>query len=205
MKKLNAIIFDLDSTLVDVDLDFDKIRNTLGIPQPQPILEYLESINDLTKKNKLEKELLSIELDAAKNRVIIPGVMEALELLQSKEIKMAILTRNCKEAALVELEGIKHFFNPIFSREDHKSCKPEPDGILDACSIWDINPSSCLMVGDYLYDLQAGHRAGCKTAWFKNKNHPERDFTDHADITIDCWLEFSKNYASILKELDVYI
>lgn len=201
MKTLKAVIFDLDSTLVDVDLDFFAIREALGIPQPHPILEWLEKMDDLDHKKKLEEELFQHELKAAQNKEVIPHVPKMLEFLKAKEIKLAVLTRNCKEVALLELEGMKHFFDPIFSREDHENCKPEPDGILDACNIWNIKPENTIMVGDYLYDLQAGQNAGTKTIWFNNPKHEQRDFSSDADHSISCWGDFLNDYNEIMNKL----
>jgi HAD superfamily hydrolase (TIGR01549 family) len=201
MQKLDGIIFDLDSTLVNVDLDFNKIRDALGIPQPHPILEWLDKLDDLEKKKQLEEELFQFELKAAQDHKKIEGVKEALEHFHSNNIKMAVLTRNCKEVALLELEDIEHFFNPIFSREDHEKCKPHPDGILDACQRWDVNPANTIMMGDYLYDLEAGKNAGSKTIWFDNPKYDERDFTKHADLSFSCWINFLENLEENLNKL----
>lgn len=202
MQKLDGFIFDLDSTLVNVDLDFDAIRDFLGIPQPHPILEWLDKLEPGSEKRlEMEKALVKFEEEAAKNHTKIEGVVETLEHLHKKNIKMAILTRNCKEVALLELKDINHFFDPIFSREDHERCKPHPDGILDACKRWGVNPKNTIMMGDYLYDLQAGKNAGSKTIWFNNPKHEGRDFSAHADYSFSCWKSFLKDLDQTLHSL----
>lgn len=201
MKNLKGIIFDLDSTLVDVDLDFNKIKDALEIPRECPILEYLEKLSDLKEKQEKEKILLEFELEAARNFEPIAHTMELLELLNSKEIKMAVLTRNCKEAAEIELIHIKKYFDPIFSREDHLNCKPGPDGILSTCKKWNVDPSSVIMTGDYLYDLQAGQNAGTKTIWYNNPKHQGRDFTKEADYSLSSWGVLIKDFDTIIHHL----
>ena len=48
-----GIVFDLDGTLLDSKLCFDRIRDELDIPQGEFILEYLETIAcPQTKANK---------------------------------------------------------------------------------------------------------------------------------------------------------
>ena len=54
-------------------------------------------------------------------------------------------------------------FDPVLAREDAPP-KPEPDGILRICAAWGLLPSEILMIGDYIYDVDAGRRAGAQTA-----------------------------------------
>ena len=201
MKRLEGIIFDLDSNLDDVDLDFNAIKDALKISREFPILEHLETLTDLNEKKEKEEILLEFELTAAKNHSLIPNVVKLLELLKKKDIKMAVLTRNCKAAAMIELNEIKDFFDPIFTREDHKDCKPLPGGILGTCEKWKVPPSSIIMTGDYLYDLQAGHNAGAKTIWFDNPKYKGRDFSKEADYSIKNWLELIDNFEVITHHL----
>jgi HAD superfamily hydrolase (TIGR01549 family) len=201
MKKLEGIIFDLDSTLVDVNLDFSAIKDALKIPRDFPILEFFETLTDAVEKKEKEEVLLNFELEAAKNYSPIPHVDELLIFLKEKNIKMGVLTRNCKEAADIELEKIKEYFDPIFSREDHKDCKPLPGGILGTCKKWQVDPLQVIMTGDYIYDIQAGRSAGCKTIWFDNPKHPRRDFTKEADYSLNNWKEFITNFDAITHHL----
>lgn len=47
---------------------------------------------------------------------------------------------------------------------DHvKNIKPDPEGILLACSNLNINPSDCVYIGDHPGDIEAGMNAGTKT------------------------------------------
>ena len=41
--------------------------------------------------------------------------------------------------------------------------KPDPDGIFQLARQWGVLPGELVMVGDYLYDLQAGQAAGAAT------------------------------------------
>jgi histidinol-phosphate phosphatase family protein len=44
--------------------------------------------------------------------------------------------------------------------------KPAPGLVLAAAQALDADPSQCWMVGDILDDVEAGHRAGCRTVLF---------------------------------------
>ena len=54
-------------------------------------------------------------------------------------------------------------FDLVLARED-APYKPSPEGLWQICAAWGMTPAEVLMVGDYLYDLQAGRSAGTRTA-----------------------------------------
>ena len=60
--------------------------------------------------------------------------------------------------------GIDHFF-PRQQILDRDACppKPSPDGIRRLLDYWQADADDTVMVGDYLYDLQAGKGAGVIT------------------------------------------
>jgi len=205
MKQLKGIIFDLDSTLIDVDLNFNAIRDALGIPEGHPILEWLDKLEDQEKKEKLHQRLHEFELEAAKNSSIISHVEDTLIFLKEKNLNLGILTRNCKEVAHLELSSLKNFFNPIFSREDHEDCKPNPGGIHGTCKAWKVKPENILMIGDYLFDLQAGHNAGAKSIWFNNPKYQDRDFSKEADYSFNSYEDFKNDFELILEKLELFL
>jgi phosphoglycolate phosphatase-like HAD superfamily hydrolase len=54
-------------------------------------------------------------------------------------------------------------FDLVLGRED-APYKPQPQGLWQICTAWQLPPREVLMVGDFLYDIQAGRRAGTPTA-----------------------------------------
>jgi len=89
-----------------------------------------------------------------------------LEQLLSQGCRLGILTRNDCEIAIATLKaaGLSDFFtrNTILGRE---SCAPKPDpaGIYHHLSAWKAAADATVMVGDYRFDLESGHRAGVHT------------------------------------------
>jgi phosphoglycolate phosphatase-like HAD superfamily hydrolase len=70
-------------------------------------------------------------------------------------------------------------FDTVLARED-APYKPNPQGLWQICAAWGLPPAEVLMVGDYLYDIQAGRRAGTRTALLTHgKTWP---FADQADL-----------------------
>ena len=58
----------------------------------------------------------------------------------------------------IELNNSKILICP----DNLKNIKPDPEGVLLACSKLNINPSETIYIGDHQKDLEAGLNAGCK-------------------------------------------
>ena len=82
---IHGIIFDLDGTLVQSNLDFQAIRTSLGLPDDQPVLEAIEMISDPDQRQACEQKLHEFERHAADHSQLMPGAMELLEELQRPE------------------------------------------------------------------------------------------------------------------------
>jgi HAD superfamily hydrolase (TIGR01509 family) len=160
-------IFDMDGTLTLPAHDFDAIRSALGLIPGRPILEQLAEIPE-SRATELRRRLAEIELEIAQRATSQPGSLELLDSLRSRRTRIGILTRNSHANALETLSrcGLARYFRPewILGRE---SCdpKPSPDGIRKLLALWRASPGQTVMVGDYLFDLQAGREAGTATVY----------------------------------------
>jgi len=65
--------------------------------------------------------------------------------------------------------------------------KPMPGMILQAAVEREIDLSQSWMIGDILHDIEAGHRAGCKTILINNGNETEwmMNKYNHPDFTVN--------------------
>jgi HAD superfamily hydrolase (TIGR01509 family) len=171
-RELSAIIatcshwvFDLDGTLTVAVHDFAAIRRELEIPEGFDILGHLTSLPP-HHAQPLHDRLQEIELELAGLTRAASGALALLELLRKNGATLGILTRNTRENALrtLELVGLGGFFHPdhVLGRDEAQP-KPDPDGIHRLARIWETDPETTVMVGDYQYDLQAGRSAGAMT------------------------------------------
>lgn len=162
---LNHWIFDMDGTLTVAVHDFDQIRDTLGLPPGKPILESIAELEPEHAK-RVNAELDALELEIAYQSTAQEGAVELLEQLSDSGKKMGILTRNGRQIADATLAaaGIDQFFTAIdIVSRDCCTPKPEPDGVHLLLDRWQASAGDSVMVGDYLFDLQAGHNAGTST------------------------------------------
>jgi HAD superfamily hydrolase (TIGR01509 family) len=167
LKQRDCWIFDMDGTLTLSIHDFEGIKRELGLPPQQPILEELAKLPPAVAQS-LHAKLEALELEIAHQATPQDGAYELLTELRSRDYQMGILTRNSKSNAYATLEacGLAEFFPPglILSR-DCCAPKPSPVGILQLLAQWNAAPDRSVMVGDYVFDLEAGRRAGSATVY----------------------------------------
>lgn len=158
-------IFDLDGTLTLPVHDFDYIRRELDVPATADILGYLDSLPE-AEASRRHYRLHEIEMELARKAVPSPGAAEAITRLHQAGAQLGILTRNDRDIALLTLDtiGIGHYFTieNVLGRNEAPP-KPDPAGIHQLLSCWGADPEDAVMVGDYLFDLQAGRAAGTAT------------------------------------------
>ncbi len=69
------------------------------------------------------------------------------------------------KAALKNFNGVGlDDFDIVITRDDPIKSKPSPEGILLAAKKLNVEPQHILMVGDYVFDIDAGRSAGTLTA-----------------------------------------
>lgn len=159
-----GIIFDLDGTLVDSGLDFDLMRQEMGIPAGHTILEALESAPD-AEAERMWRIVAEHELRGVERATVLPGVREFLHQLAQRGIHRGVLTRNSRASAAATLARLELEIETVVSREDGP-VKPDPAGVLAICRRWQLDPHECVMVGDYRFDIEAGRQAGARTVLF---------------------------------------
>jgi len=178
---IRGIIFDLDGTLVDSQLDFDQIRRDLHLSSGTPILEAVEAMPAGRHKDRSLAILREHEMRGARRATLMPGAAEFLADTKDRGIEQGLLTRNSRESTQLVLDRLGLNFSQVVTRDD-APVKPEPDGLLQISAAWRISVDEILFVGDYLFDLEAGRRAGIRTVLYLRDGTPE--YADIADFTI---------------------
>jgi HAD superfamily hydrolase (TIGR01509 family) len=185
-------IFDLDGTLTLPVHDFEYIRSELAIPAIADILGYLDSLPKDEASWRYIR-LQEIEIQLAYQAKPAHGALDAVSKLHQSGAQLGILTRNDRDIAMLTLKtiGMGHYFadENVLGRSEAPP-KPDPAGIHRLLSEWGAAPSEAVMVGDYLFDLQAGRSAGTTTV---HVGRPDGkawlEYTDYSVTTMDEMLE----------------
>ena len=178
-------IFDLDGTLTVSAHDFEHMRRELGLLPETPILEALHALPQ-EQAAPLWERLNELEFYYAGKASLMQGADELLQKLHEGGCQLAILTRNTMPVVKHTLQAcaIDHFF-PLEHILDRDSCmpKPSPDGIIHLLQFWQAQAEDTVMVGDYLYDLEAGKGAGVATIHLDMRG--DVDWSKYTDIRVE--------------------
>jgi HAD superfamily hydrolase (TIGR01509 family) len=166
-----AVIFDLDGTLVSSSLDFRAMCAQTGCVPGQDILQFMEALSP-PEKNRVANVIHEHEMQDAHSCEVLPGVHSMLMALKEKKVRMAIVTRNSAPATYVKLARTGIELEHVITREDAPP-KPAPDALITLAKQWGVDQQSCVYVGDYIYDLEAAHRAGMHSALYAAASLPE--------------------------------
>ena len=181
LKTTRTWVFDLDGTLTVAKHDFADLRRRLDLSEHADILSVFEHVSPA---RALELRALIAEWEWAQvpQTQPAPGVHDLLRLLSRRGCNLAILTRNLRDIALATLDevGCRDYFLDTFilGREDARP-KPSPDGVLKCLKLMNTGLPA-IMVGDYIYDVQAGRAAGCKTILIAESLVPK--WAPHVDL-----------------------
>ncbi len=196
-----AVLFDLDGTLAETDIDFSKLRAaTLKLvaeygldPQPLQSLDVLGAVekaaNELRSAGKPEQaeefrqralaRLQAMEMAYCATPRPVPGMTDLLTALRAMGVRIGIITRNDRQVSLRTLEQLQIPYDLLVSRDDVQQVKPHPEHVLVALQEWRIAPERCVVVGDYWMDVEAGRGAGCRTVGIWRRDVPINPFRNH--------------------------
>ncbi len=180
---IQAVVFDLDNTLVSSALDFAWLRQQLNCPPTVDLLDHVASQTTSTESQRAMQIITDHELDDARASHLMPGAQQLVNALAELRIHTAIVTRNCLAAAQTKLERHQLNIERLISRE-HFPPKPQPDALLALLAEWQLQPHQLLYVGDYIHDLNTAMNAqtpSCLVTF-----HPQQqDFRRYASLSVD--------------------
>ncbi len=190
MNKIKWLITDFDRTLIQLfsDLDLKQLFKELKVvylengvnenylvPMNDPYEMWVATYKYLQKQfNPLKaKEIHSIatsvitkfEINASKNAILLPNVVNTLLWLKKMNINCAIVSTNSTEAIklILERNNLSVIITQVFGRDDNipmEELKPSPTLIHRAISTLKANPKHSIYIGDSKDDMIAGNSAG---------------------------------------------
>jgi HAD superfamily hydrolase (TIGR01509 family) len=158
-----AVIFDMDGTLTVASLDFDASRGEIGLPA-HPGTPILEAMELMTRADRAAAEAIVCrhEEQAAGCSELQDGAAEVLAAIRRHGIPVAVHTRNSRRSVQTVLARHGLEVDWTHAREDGP-VKPAPDSVLAICARFGAAPAETWVVGDYLFDIQAGRAVGATT------------------------------------------
>jgi phosphoglycolate phosphatase len=180
---LRAAIVDLDGTMIDTLGDFVVALNRMldelrlpGIERPaiermigkgseHLVLSVLAHVGGSPEQfpaawDAYQRHYLAINGQHAE---VYPGVLQGLELLKARGLKLACLTNKPTNFALPLLaaKGLDGYFSVVFGGDAFERKKPDPLPLCKTCEALACPPAQTLMIGDSSNDAAAARAAGC--------------------------------------------
>ena len=172
---VDAIILDVDGTVATCPYDFDAMRAAVrsvavkwGVDittlEVDGIIEQIAQIADgLAERGpafrtEAEQAVVALEVAAARHAQLLPGAGATLAELRHQGSAIALITRNCRAAADIVLQGLREY-DLLLTRDDVPHPKPHPNHVLRCLTALRCSPHRSAVVGDHPYDMQAGRAA----------------------------------------------
>ena len=210
--RFDAVIFDLDGTLVDTiplwaraymdtfadfDIEISKEDFMENIyVQSMSLMDALElrSLStDLEPSFRKKRDERYIKLLETEAQWISSAPDVLIELKNKLPIAIATGSHRTYTDALDRNLQLSSYSSHIFTCDDVENDKPAPDMLLLAAKELDMSPKKCLYVGDQLFDVEAA-KAANMTCWLvPNTDTPMRAFQE-ADAVL-------QNLSEILEKL----
>lgn len=179
--KINAVVFDLDGTIVDFNLDYKSARaEVIEFLQsqnfPRSLFSLNESVFEMLKKvevsmrnsGKSEKEFLKLratilallekyEIESAGSTSLMPGILETLKALKKMKLRLALFTVNSKKSTsyILKTFRLRSFFDAVVTRDSVSTVKPNPIHLETVLKALKVKPEGAVVVGDSVLDMKS--------------------------------------------------
>jgi phosphoglycolate phosphatase len=179
---MQAVIFDLDGTLLDTLEDIAAAANSAlreeGFPE-HPLDAYRRFVGNgvaiLMQRALPESNLQPEQIERCAERFrdvyrdhwnlrtqLYPGINELLSELRARHLQLGVLSNKPHEFTLqcVTTYFPTDWFTCVFGQREGIPHKPDPAGVHEILDHMQVAPEHCLFVGDSAVDMQTARGAG---------------------------------------------
>lgn len=182
---IQAVLFDLDGTLVDSSPDLGAAADKMRIDRKlasYPLEKYrplagagargmLEIAFGISPQHNNYEEMReeffrNYEACMTQNTQPFEGVLSMLQTLEARLIPWGIVTNKMERFAIPLYQQFAWATNcgAMVGGDTTPHAKPHPAPVIEGARQLNVPPEKCLYVGDDLRDIQAGKAAGMYTA-----------------------------------------
>lgn len=181
-----------------------------------PYLEYCRYLKDTYNNAFSAEEVLKLRYDIADDYLANtidykPGAEKVLHKLKAHGFVLAVATATRRKNLDIYLAVNRNImgkarldecFSILYTREDTKEIKPNPEVYLRIMQELNATPSECLIFEDSLVGIEAAHNAGIEAvAMYDKYSDGERDeinaLADYRlTATTRCWLQLKRSCLS---------
>ncbi|MEY7848191.1 HAD family hydrolase [Natrarchaeobius sp. A-rgal3] len=166
MSEYDAVIYDLDGTLVDLDVDWATVTTDVVAvydaadvePRGSDLWELLSGADEFGLAADVESVVASHEREGAPTS---PRLHHADEL-ETRTVPVGVCSLNSEAACRIALEeqDLDGAVETVVGRDTVETQKPDPEPLLAAVDDLEASPGRALFVGDSPRDELTAKRAG---------------------------------------------
>jgi len=177
-----AVLFDLDGTLLDTLADLGNAMNRVlaaqGLPgHPLDAYRYFVGegarllVTRALPENRRDEATIAACLDAFQadydqnwrvETKPYPGIPDMLDALTARGLKLAVLSNKPHDFTVRCVHELlpRWTFEPVFGLRETVPRKPDPAGALEIAACLNLPPANFLYLGDTATDMQTARAAG---------------------------------------------
>lgn len=193
---IQAILFDLDGTLIDTEhaaaqalhdcfaawklsVTLEDASYVTGRTWESAFLYLFEKYKIPVSEETARLQILKAYRESLEQHlIIVPGSAQAIQSL-SAAYPLGLVSGSLRSDILWALRklGVEKKFQVVLGAEDYPQSKPKPDGYLKAMNLLGVSPNSCLIFEDSTAGIAAAKAAGAWIVAVTSTNHFNQDLT----------------------------
>lgn len=202
---MNALIFDLDGTLVEslpgIAASLNRSLDLHGLPghSHAAVRSFIgdgaktlvgRALGGVSRLDLTDSVLKNFAGDYAvswpSGTTVYPGILELLENLGTRNIPLAVLSNKPHPFTVEIVEKLfpENTFAAILGNRENLPHKPDPTGALEIAGTLGVSPQNCTLIGDSTMDLDTAKNAGMKSIAVTWGYH-DRERLSAADRIVD--------------------
>ncbi len=205
-------MFDLDGVVFDTEPEYTKFWKGIGDKYRPDIPDLCFRIKGTTLKQIFEqyfpsddvRKMIVKDIDEFEANMPLPWVKDFprfVRELNAQGVYTAVVTSSnrVKMAGVYRrLPDFQKLFDRIFTAEDFKKSKPDPDCYLLGARTFKLPVTDCVVFEDSFMGIQAGKSAGMKVVGLATTN-PAESLKGKADVIIPDYTRFHyEDYLSVI-------
>ncbi len=191
---IQAVIFDLDGVIIDTAhyhyIAWKRLASEFGITLT-PVhnemlkgvsrlhsLEIILSLGNITLSQEQKEQLAEKKntwfveyIESIRPEEIFPGVLDLIQNLRKKKIKVGLASSSKNAPRVIELLGIAKDFDTLVDGTMIIHTKPDPEIFLLAAHRLGVDPAHCLVFEDAEAGVEAALAAGMKCVGVGQQSH----------------------------------